>query len=145
MISDTHGALDPAVVRLFEDVDLIVHAGDIGGADILLDLEAVAPVLAVRGNTDHGAWAAALPDSASIHAGGLLVWVVHDASSKLPPPGAGVVVSGHTHRPAVERAGNVLHVNPGSPTEPRGGIRRPTVARLEFHGGRTPVATIHRL
>ncbi|MFU8890084.1 MAG: metallophosphoesterase family protein [Anaerosomatales bacterium] len=144
-MSDTHGTLDPAAPRLFEDVDLIVHAGDIGGADILLELEALAPVVAVRGNTDHGAWALELPDSASIRAGTLLVWIVHDASGQVPPPGAAVVVCGHTHRPSLERAGNVLHVNPGSATEPRGGIRRPTVARLELHGGRAPVAAIHRL
>jgi hypothetical protein len=57
VISDTHGTLDRRVLRVFEGVDLLLHAGDIGSAAILTELEAIAPVVAVRGNTDHGAWA----------------------------------------------------------------------------------------
>jgi uncharacterized protein len=145
VISDTHGALDPGVARVFVDVDLIVHAGDIGNPGVLVELEAIAPTVAVRGNTDHGAWAAALPESASFRAGDVLVWAVHEREFVQAPAGVGVIVSGHTHRPAAEWVAGVLHLNPGSATEPRGRLLRPTVARLQVGADGSPVARIHRL
>jgi putative phosphoesterase len=78
VISDTHGLLRPEAVAALEGVDAIVHAGDIGSAEILDALRRIAPVLAVRGNNDRDAWAASLPDIAKTEIGGTRIWVVHD-------------------------------------------------------------------
>src|SRR5438094_4229637 len=78
VISDTHGLLRPEAVAALAGVDVIVHAGDIGGAAILEALRAIAPVIAVRGNNDRDAWAAALPDVARTEVGGVRLCVVHD-------------------------------------------------------------------
>jgi uncharacterized protein len=81
VISDTHGLLRPEALAALEGVDAIVHAGDIGGAGILDALRRIAPVVAVRGNNDRGAWAASLPEIAKTEIGGTRIWVVHDLSS----------------------------------------------------------------
>ncbi|HXM43205.1 MAG TPA: metallophosphoesterase family protein, partial [Bryobacteraceae bacterium] len=106
----------PEAVRALAGVDLIVHAGDVGTPEILDALRAVAPLVAVRGNVDTGAWASALPTTAVAEAGGTLIYVLHDLNElDLDPAAAGfgAVVSGHTHKPgSLERAG-VLYINPG--------------------------------
>lgn len=145
VVSDTHGTLDPVVSELFEGVDLIVHAGDIGGAGILIELEAIAPTVAVRGNTDHGPWAETLPESASFRAGDVIIWVVHDEAGLSAPAGVDVIVSGHTHRPASRRARGVLHLNPGSAAVPRGRALHPTVATLQIDSDGSLSGRIHRL
>jgi putative phosphoesterase len=117
LISDTHGLLRPAALEALRGSDLIIHAGDIGDPRILDDLARLAPVTAVRGNVDRGAWAAALPEMAGLEAGGALIFVIHDlARLVLDPAAAGfrAVVSGHSHRPLVREQGGVLFVNPGS-------------------------------
>lgn len=96
---------------------LIVHAGDIGAPEILERLRRLAPVVAVRGNTDGGRWAAALPESATVEVAGVRLYVLHDVADLHLDPAASrfsVVVSGHSHRPSVERRDGVLFVNPGS-------------------------------
>lgn len=128
VISDTHGKLDSRALEAFAGVDLIVHAGDVGARGILYELEGVAPVLAVRGNTDHAPWTLGLPDTAVFTVGVLRAMVVHDARGLQVPEGTALVISGHTHRPLVEAHGATLHVNPGSATEPRGQDRVRTVA-----------------
>jgi putative phosphoesterase len=117
LISDTHGLLRPEALAFLRGCAHIVHAGDIGGPDILRELAALAPVTAVRGNTDHGAWAEVLPEAASVRFGAVSVHVVHDlATLGIEPRVAGIraVVSGHSHRPLIEERGGVLYVNPGS-------------------------------
>jgi putative phosphoesterase len=122
LISDTHGVLRPEAREFLRGSDFIVHAGDVGDdgpgiLDLLAALAPPAPVTVVRGNVDHGAWAAALPETAVLQVGEVLVYVIHDlARLDLDPVAAGfqVVVSGHTHRPAVETRRGVLYVNPGS-------------------------------
>ena len=90
LIADTHGVLSPAVPRLFAGVNHIIHAGDVGNPDILDELEAVAPVIAVRGNVDRGAWAQTLPLTEVVDAGGRLLYVLHDLSMlDLDPKAAG--------------------------------------------------------
>jgi putative phosphoesterase len=94
-----------------------VHAGDIGDAAVLDQLSAVAPVTAVRGNNDTGAWAERIAETGVLKVGAVSVYVLHDlARLDLDPAAAGyqVVVSGHSHKPLLERRGGVLYVNPGS-------------------------------
>ena len=117
LISDTHGLLRPEATAFLRRSDFIVHAGDIGGASVLADLAAMAPVTAVRGNNDQGQWAAAVPEFDVLRVGEILVYILHDlARLDVDPVAAGfrVVVSGHSHRPYVEERAGVLYVNPGS-------------------------------
>jgi putative phosphoesterase len=117
LISDTHGLLRPAALAFLAGSDHIVHGGDVCDAGVLEALAAIAPVTAVRGNNDHGAWASRLPETALFPLGEILVYAVHDLDRLDIDPGAAgvqVVVSGHSHRPSVERREGVLFVNPGS-------------------------------
>jgi hypothetical protein len=117
IISDTHGLLRPEAVSFLRGCSQIVHAGDIGSAQVLEELAALAPVTAVRGNNDIGAWADAIPELATVHVAGVAIHVIHDLGEMrrgTRPPIAQVVVSGHSHKPAIVRRENVLFVNPGS-------------------------------
>jgi len=117
LISDTHGLLRPEAVAFVRGCDYIVHAGDICDPQILERLAAIAPVTAVRGNNDFGTWAAAVPETGLLQVGGVLIHVLHDvAQLDIDPVEAGVrvVVSGHSHKPAVLERDGVLYVNPGS-------------------------------
>ena len=138
LISDTHGLPRPEAARALAGSDLIIHAGDVGAPDILDALRMIAPVVAVRGNVDTGAWASGLPATAVAEAGGTLIYVLHDLSELDLDPAAtgfGVVVSGHSHQPTTAERGGVLFVNPGSAGRRR--FKLPvTVARLDL--GRRP-------
>jgi hypothetical protein len=138
LISDTHGLLRPEAVRALMGSDLIIHAGDVGAPEILDALRAIAPVVAVRGNVDTGAWASGLPGTAVAEVCGTLLYVLHDLKElDLDPAAAGfgVVVSGHSHQPARAERGGVVFVNPGSAGRRR--FKLPvTVARLDL--GRRP-------
>lgn len=117
LISDTHGLIRPQALDLLAGCERIIHAGDIGGAELLDALSAIAPVVAVRGNNDRGAWATMLPEWELVEAGGVRIYVLHDVAELDIDPesaGIGVVVYGHSHRPHIEQRGVVLHVNPGS-------------------------------
>jgi putative phosphoesterase len=117
LISDTHGLLRPAALHALRSSDYIVHAGDIGTADILSELEAIAPVIAVRGNNDHGNWAQRLPEVAVLDVGDVRIGVIHDVKLLTTDPqriGYRAVVSGHSHQPKVSEHDDVLYVNPGS-------------------------------
>ncbi len=117
LISDTHGLLRPEALAFLEGSDRIVHGGDICDAGVLEALAAVAPVTAVRGNNDHGSWASRLRETELFQVGEVFVYAIHDlAHLDIEPRSAGVqvVVSGHSHKPSVERRDGVLYVNPGS-------------------------------
>ncbi len=132
LISDTHGLLRPEALRALEGSDLIIHAGDVGDPAILDALAALAPVVAVRGNVDTGAWASALPHTAVAAAGSIQIYVLHDLHElDLVPTAAGlhVVVSGHSHKPARSERDGVLYINPGS-AGPRRFKLPVTIARL---------------
>ena len=95
----------------------IIHAGDVGAAEILGSLAAIAPVTVVRGNIDKGAWARRLPETEVLEIGGISIYVLHDLSHlDLKPEAAGfnAVISGHSHVPQQETRGGVLYFNPGS-------------------------------
>jgi len=117
LISDTHGLLRAEALSFLRGCDHIVHGGDIGRAEILAELSALAPVTAVRGNNDKGAWAERLRETEFVQSGDVCIYALHDiALLNIDPSGAGVhvVVSGHSHKPLVERRDGVLYVNPGS-------------------------------
>ena len=117
LISDTHGLLRREALVALQGSDLIIHAGDIGDAKILEELRRLAPVVAVRGNADTGAWSAKLPQTAVTEVGSTLIYVLHDIHAlDLNPAAAGMtmVVSGHSHRPSCQEREGVLYVNPGS-------------------------------
>jgi putative phosphoesterase len=116
VIADTHGLLRPAAVTALQECSLIVHAGDIGKRELLAALGEIAPVTAIRGNVDLQ-WAHTLPDTAELEAGGRKFFVLHNLRElAFDPASAGfdVVISGHSHRPKIERKAGVLYVNPGS-------------------------------
>ena len=122
LISDTHDLLRPEALAFLAGSDRIVHAGDICSPGVLEALAVVAPLTAVRGNNDRGAWAARLRESELVEVGGVWLYAIHDlAQLDIDPIAAGVavVVSGHSHRPLVERRDGVLFVNPGSAGPPR--------------------------
>ncbi len=117
VISDTHGLLRPEAIDALRGSDYIIHAGDVGDPAILARLKEIAPVTAIRGNVDHGDWAAKLPTTNVFEAGGVSIYVLHNlADLDLKPEAAGfaAVISGHTHKPKQEKRNGVLYFNPGS-------------------------------
>jgi putative phosphoesterase len=137
VISDTHGLLRPEAVAALTGCAHIIHAGDIGAAEVLDALTAIAPVTAVRGNNDKGAWAERIPSTAVFQADGLSIYVLHDVSELGLDPGAGgfgVVIAGHSHVPAQDERHGVLFFNPGSAGPRR--FRLPiSVGRLRVENG----------
>jgi putative phosphoesterase len=118
VLSDTHGLLRPEVVAALEGTERILHSGDVGDPAILEALREIAPVTAVRGNVDRGAWAEKLPETAVVELpGGAFLYVLHVLDElDLDPVAAGftAVVYGHSHRPSVSRRRGVWYLNPGS-------------------------------
>jgi len=117
VISDTHGLLRPEAIRALRGASVTVHAGDIGGREILDELDAIAPVTAVRGNNDREAWARHLPETAVLEVGGARLLVIHDLKALVRDPdaeGFAAVISGHSHEPRSVRRGGILYFNPGS-------------------------------
>jgi uncharacterized protein len=144
LISDTHGLLRPQAVSFLEGSDLIVHGGDICDAAILTALAAIAPVVAVRGNNDHGTWAERLRESELFRVGDAFVYAIHDlAAIDIEPRAAGVqvVVSGHSHTPSVRHREGVLYVNPGS-AGPRRFKLPISVGELTIEGASVTVRTV---
>jgi putative phosphoesterase len=104
-------------VAFLRGSDLIIHCGDVCDPGVIQDLSTIAPVRAVRGNNDQGAWAKDLPESETIRIGEILAYVIHDISRIDIDPGASgvaVVLSGHSHKPSVVCRDGITYVNPGS-------------------------------
>ena len=138
VISDTHGLLRPEAVAPLRGSDYIIHAGDVGDAEILKQLNAIAPVTAVRGNVDREPWARKLPETQVLEAGGVSIYILHSAADlDLKPEAAGfaAVVSGHSHIPKQEVRNGVLYFNPGS-AGPRRFKLPVSVGRLVIEGGK---------
>jgi putative phosphoesterase len=140
LISDTHGQLRPQVFDHFRDVHLILHAGDVGDQDILTQLETLAPVHAVIGNTDAFPLIGSLPEVRELQLLGRNVIVIHGHQLGSPTPellrrahpSAQIIIYGHTHRPYVGRTEGILVVNPGAAGPARFRLR-PSVAILEWN------------
>lgn len=135
LISDTHGLLRSEVFEALAGVDLILHAGDVGGYSILVELGAIAPVRAVYGNTDTPG-DPSLEASVNLDVEGVFIHVSHGHEVGSPTPekllnrySADVLVFGHTHKPLIERSGTRLVVNPGAAGPKRFNLK-PSVARM---------------
>jgi putative phosphoesterase len=137
IISDTHGLLRPEAVKLLRGSEHIIHAGDIGSAEIIPALEKIAPVTAIRGNVDTQPWARRFAETEVVELEGLHIYVIHNANAlDLNPKAAGftAVISGHSHQPKQEMKEGVLYFNPGSAGPRR--FRLPiSVGRLEITEG----------
>lgn len=117
VISDTHGLLRPEALDALAGVEHILHAGDVGGIEILERLRTMAPVTAIRGNVDGFGPCAQLPETEVVELGGKTIYMLHDVHAlDLNPEAAGfaVVISGHSHQPKIEHRKGVLYFNPGS-------------------------------
>lgn len=147
VISDTHGLLRPQVFETFRDVDHILHAGDIGDPEIITELEAIAPVTAVYGNTDGGALRARYPAVARTELDGFVIVVTHGhqfgrhvdpEQLHLAFPDADIIVYGHTHLPLLTLVDVVVTVmNPGGAGARRFDIPA-SVGILELEAGIPP-------
>jgi putative phosphoesterase len=138
LVSDTHGLIRSEALDALRNSDLIIHCGDVGDSAVLETLRTLAPVRAVRGNNDTGLWAGALPADDVVEVGSHAIYVLHNlAELDLDPAAAGftVVVSGHSHKPVIEKRGKILFVNPGS-AGPRRFTLPVTVATLGLRAGR---------
>ena len=147
LISDTHGLVRPEVHEALAGVELILHAGDVGGDDVLLELGTIAPVLAVFGNTDPPS-TAGLANEIVHTVGGIRIHVSHGHELGTPTPAAllaayphEVLVYGHTHQQLVTRADGRLVVNPGAAGAGRFKLE-PCVARLTIRGTRADVQLV---
>ena len=116
-ISDTHGLLRPEAKVRLTGVDHIIHAGDIGGPDIIPNLKKIAPVTAIKGNIDQAAWATCFADEETLTIAGHKIFILHNRNELdggRPKDGYDIVISGHSHKPSIETIDNVLYLNPGS-------------------------------
>ena len=146
LISDTHipvraRCIPKMVFKVFENVDFIVHAGDLVELAVIDELEQLAPILAVHGNMDGPEVSGALPKLNSLKISDWKIGVMHDPSTLFgmgkmreiaKRNGFNVFVFGHTHNSSIKWEGKTLYINPGSPTNPLPSfINKPSVALLK--------------
>jgi len=158
LVSDTHvpsraRRIPEKVYKIFSDVDLIIHAGDLTNFKVIEELESLTAVLAVRGNMDDLTVLGKLPSFGRLELCGWKIGVVHGSRSffgfrqmeKLAKTrGLDVLVFGHTHRPYLRWVGKILYVNPGSPTVPLPPyLIKPSVAMLRITKERVEAEVIH--
>lgn len=150
IISDTHGLLRPEVFEAFQQVDHILHAGDIGNLEIVTDLEAVAALTAVYGNVDGPELRARLPQVVELDLDGFAIAVTHGDQFGHPTPAklhaafprAEIIVYGHTHKPLLELVERTVTVmNPGGAGRPRFDLK-PSVGIMELEPGMPPRARL---
>jgi uncharacterized protein len=144
VISDTHRELPALVFNAFHDVDHIIHAGDIGAWDVVLALQALAPVTAVYGNCDGFGVRKYCQPAERLQVNGLSVEVTH-IPARVPVQAPAIIhkvkIFGHLHVACIEHFGDTLYINPGSASRPRDD-NGPTVALLKFRENRSPHAQI---
>ena len=146
VISDTHGMLRPEVFEVFREVDHILHGGDIGEWDLIVELQTLAPVTAVYGNTDSFEIRSRVPQVAEIELDGFPIVVTHGDQFGSPTPAklhdafpnADIIIFGHSHKPLLELIDKTVTVmNPGGAGAPRFGIPA-SVGILELEPGIPP-------
>jgi uncharacterized protein len=144
IISDTHGFLPTHVHQLFKGVDRIIHAGDIGDAFIVPELQSIAPTIAIYGNVDGDSFRKRFKHFESLRIFGFLIQVFH-IPWQFPQTTQNadnlIRISGHTHTPRIYWENDVLNINPGSTTLPRK-ITQPSVALLKLTNEQKPDAEI---
>lgn len=134
VISDIHGILSDSALKELKDCDIILCAGDIERESILMELETIAPTIAVRGNCDYQI-SSSLPFTASPRIGGVRFFMVHRPEDiGVPADEVKVVIHGHTHIPRNQVLDGVRYLNPGSATRPRGGSKK-SMIRLAIDEG----------
>jgi len=144
LVSDTHNLVRPELLRFVDGCDAIVHAGDICDAAVCETLARIAPLTAVRGNNDRGAWADALPVHTTLDVRGVRLAIVHELPDLRGDPradGVAVVVSGHSHKPSLDARDGVTYVNPGSAGPRR--FRLPITAAMLTIGADGAFAIAH--
>jgi len=135
IISDTHGVVHPNIFKAFRDVDLIIHAGDIIGEDVLTKLGAISEVLAVSGNMDAGSLSKKLNEEIDMEVDGIKINISH--KTEIPIKGYDIVIRGHTHKPEINSFGKTLFINPGSANKEKSlPIGNPSVAIVEIEKGK---------
>lgn len=145
ILSDTHGSISSQVLNGLKGVESIIHAGDVGGPDVIEILQRIAPVTAVRGNTDNSKWASALPIAEMAIFAMKTFYVLHDVLSlDLDPFAAGVdiVVHGHTHQYSIKTSNNILYFNPGSASVRRHGGPL-SIGRITIEHGTVKPEIVH--
>ena len=147
LISDTHGQLRAGVHEALAGVEMILHAGDVGGHEIIEELRLIAPVKAVHGNTDPDD-DPSLPPAVTLQIGGMMIHMSHGNELGTPTPqklfavyAADVIVFGHTHRPIVMRSASRLAVNPGAAGPARFNVK-PSVGILTIVEGEAEVEIV---
>jgi putative phosphoesterase len=147
LVSDTHSLVRPEIFAALAGVELILHAGDVGGRSVLDELSAIAPVLAVYGNSDAPG-EPNLKAELALDVDGLSIHVSHGHELGSPTPAglltryaADVIVFGHTHKPSVERSGARLVINPGA-AGPRRFNLQPSIARMRVERGQADVEIV---
>jgi putative phosphoesterase len=148
LISDTHGLVRPSVIHALAGVELILHAGDVGGREVLIELATIAPIQAVYGNVDD-IHTPELDQHRWLQYDGHRIHVSHGHEVGRPSPDvllqrypdADVLVFGHTHRALVHREGTRLVVNPGA-AGPRRFDATPSVAILRLAPGQSTVELV---
>ncbi len=147
LISDTHGLLRPEAEKALSKAEVILHAGDIGGAEILERLSAIAPVFAVRGNNDDPSEWPALTETHSAVWEGVSIFMLHDieffrpAKLEVMPQ---LVIFGHSHKPAAYEKQDIHFMNPGAAGRKRFSLPI-SVAMLEVNAGEWNVEFINLL
>jgi len=145
VISDTHGHIAPEILKIFKGLDFILHAGDIGPMSLLLELEELAPVLAVRGNTDSNS---DLKDLEKLKMEQTAIWLTHKFYPELKQQALHdpktqdfqkLIIYGHTHTPFFQAEADICVLNPGYAGSPKQYQQR-SVAIVEINRTITAVS-----
>ena len=142
VISDNHSVIHPKVYTVFEDVELIIHAGDMGSEDVITSLETLAPVKAVHGNIDSYPLRSKYPEVLALEIHSVAICIIHEfitlqsptiveAMKNLSKPKLDIVIYGHSHQAKLHKIDDVLLFNPGSAGKRRFTLR-PTVGLLQI-------------
>ena len=115
VISDTHGVLRDEVIEKLKGCDYIIHAGDVGGKELIDKLESITKTFVVRGNNDKDEWGLTLPEYKEIEMDEVLIYVIHnkvDIPTDLKE--VDLVIYGHSHKFSNEKIDNIVYLNPGA-------------------------------